>query len=648
MKYPILFSPFKLKENVVLRNRVVMAPMNTNFARSDGFISRQYADYFLERAKGGVGLIIIAPGYVDPRARKRAGSLLLDEEKYLPPLKEFTEALHKEGAKVLQQLNHNGRLLASSSEFKTSGGLCVGPSAVPHLLTGQVPEVMSKEDIKVMIGRFVTNAVHAKIAGYDGVEIHGGHGYLINQFLSGYSNKRTDEYGGSLENRRRFAVEIVRAVRAAVGEDFIISFRLGAMEYNPGGVVLEEAVALAKVLETEGVDILNVTAGNSESPKTALKMFPPTSVPQGCYSDFSRVIKEAVKIPVSIMGRIATPERAEEILEKGESDLITVGRGLVADAYWVDKCRQNRREELRQCIGCLQGCYEKLAKEEALTCIYNPFVGHESTPLQPAQNKKKVWIIGGGPGGMEAARVAALRGHEVSLFEAQDCLGGQVNIVSLPPGKGEFQEIIRYYDHELARLDVKINLGCAVEAGDIEKGAPDAVVVAVGSDPLIIPLPGIDQENVLSSREVLKGAPCGEKIVVCGGGLVGLETALFLDRLGKDITMIEMAEKLVADAGPLNRARLLQELAETGIKARTGTKLAAIEGNKVIVETGEGREEIYADTVVLALGARAKKALEQEVRNSSFSGEIYAVGDCVTARRILDAVADGAAAAQQI
>lgn len=648
MKYPILFSPLKLKENIVLRNRVVMAPMNTNFAQGDGFISRRYADYFIERAKGGVGLIIIAPGYVDPRARKRAGSLLLDEEKYLPPLKEFTDALHKEGAIVLQQLNHNGRLLTSSFEFKTAGGLCVGPSAVSHLLTGHVPEVMTKDDIQVMIGRFVTNAAHAKMAGYDGVEIHGAHGYLINQFLSGYSNKRTDEYGGSLEKRMRFALEIVRGVRAAVGKDFVISFRLEAMEYNPGGVTLKEAVALAKVLEAEGVDILNVSAGNSESPETALKMFPPTSVPQGCYSDFSRAIKEAVNIPVSVMGRIATPERAEEILENGESDLITVGRGLLADAHWANKCLQNRRGELRQCIGCLQGCYEKLAKEESLTCIYNPFVGHESHPLQTAYTKKKVWVIGGGPGGMEAARVAALRGHEVSLFEAQDCLGGQINIASLPPGKGEFNEIIRYYTHELARLDVEINLGCSVGVWDIDKGAPDAVIVAVGSDSMTISIPGIDQENVVSSREVLRGIPCGEKIVVCGGGLVGLETALFLDRFGRDITLIEMGKKLVVDAGPLNRTHILQELNKSYIKVRTDTRLVAIEGDKVIVETAENREEICADTVVLALGATPKRALEQELRNSSFAGEIYAVGDCVAARKILEAVAEGAAVAQQL
>jgi 2,4-dienoyl-CoA reductase-like NADH-dependent reductase (Old Yellow Enzyme family)/thioredoxin reductase len=545
-------------------------------------------------------------------------------------------------------LNHNGRLLTSSSEFKTSGGVVIGPSAVPHKLTGDIPQVMTKKDIQDMIQRFVINAKHAKMAGYDGVEIHGAHGYLINQFLSCYSNKRTDEYGGSLENRMRFALEIVREVRRAVGDDFVISFRLEAMEYNPGGVNTEEAVVLAKALETEGVDMLNVTAGNSESPITALKMFPPTSVPQGCYSHFSKVIKESVSIPVSVMGRIASPERAEEILEAGEADLVTIGRGLLADAHWVNKCSQGRREELRQCIGCLQGCYEQLAKEEALTCIYNPFVGREYQPLEPAKEKKKVWVVGGGPGGMEAARVAALRGHDVELFEAQDVLGGQVNIASIPPGKAEFKEIMRFYNHELKRLGVKVHKSRALTVEDVVGSNAQVVVLAVGSDPLVIPVPGVDQENVVSARDVLLGAPCGQNVVVCGGGLVGVETALFLDQNNKNVTLIEMRDRLVADAGPMNKARLLDELSKSSVKALTCTKLSAIDGNRVIVETTDGSQEILADTVVLALGAKARRGFEEALRNSAFTGEVYAVGDCVNARKILEAVAEGAATALQI
>lgn len=643
--YPLLFSPLRLNRRVTVRNRVIMAPMNTNYARSDGFISEQYANYFIERAKGGTGLIVIAPGYVDPRAKKRAGSLLLDEEKYIPPLRKFTAAIHREGAAVIQQLNHNGRLLTSSKEFKTAGGVCVGPSPIPHKLTGEVPQVMTHDDIQVMVRRFVTNAVHAEMAGYDGVEVHGAHGYLINQFLSRYSNKRTDEYGGSLENRMRFALEIVRGIRAAVDRDFLVSFRLEAMEFNPGGVDIEEAAALGKALEKNGVDLLNVTAGNTESPPTALRMFPPTSVPQGCYGDYAARIKQAVSVPVSIMGRIASPERAEEILAAGQSDLVTIGRGLLADSHWVEKCMTGRRAELRQCIGCLQGCYEQLAKELPLTCIYNPFIGKEGQELPPANPPVTVWVAGGGPAGMEAARVCALRGHMVSLFEAESELGGQVPLASIPIGKAEFMEIVRYYSHELRRLGVTITTGKRLTADDIVAGKPDAVILATGSTSLTLPLPGLDGKNVISGREALTGSACGKKVVVCGGGLVGVETALTLHARNHTVELIEMRDAILADAGSMNRAKLLLEVEKTGIAIHTGTTLLGVKNGSVLVETKDGEEALPADTVVLALGARADQTLEKALRESGYQGAIHAAGDCVRARKILEAVAEGAEAA---
>lgn len=645
MAYKNLLSPLKLSDKVTLRNRVVMAPMNTNYANPDGSINKKYSDYFIERAKGGVGLIIIAPGYIDRKAKKRAGSLLLDDPQFVPALKEFTDAIHKEGAAVLQQLNHNGRLLTSSKEFNTAGGVCIGPSAVPHVITGEIPRVMTQEDIDFIIDCFVVNARHAKMAGYDGVEIHGAHGYLINQFLSGYSNKRTDAYGGSLENRMRFAVEIVNAVRKEVGLDFIISFRLEANEYNPDGVDIEEAIVLAKRLEEIDVDLLNVTAGNTESPKTALRMFPPSSVPQGCYSHYSKAIRAAVKIPVSIMGRIASPERAEEILEAGDSDLVTIGRGLLCDAHFVNKCATGRRQELRQCIGCLQGCYEELAKERPLTCIYNPFVGREAEETRTALKKKDIWIIGAGPAGMEASKVAAIRGHSVTLFDSMNELGGQIGLASAPPGKAEFKQIVGYYKYELARLGIAIKLGHTVTVEEIIAGNPDAVILAVGSNSLMLPLPGLDQTNVISAREVLAGAACGSKVVVCGGGLVGLETAMFLANKGKKVEVIEMLDRLAGDAGPVNRTRLLQEFAEAKITALTSTKLVGVKGDRVMVEIANGAESLTADTVVLALGARSDDRMEKELRSSDYKGEIYTAGDCVRARKILDAVAEGADAA---
>lgn len=647
-QYKNLLSSIRIG-NTTVRNRTIMAPMNTNYANQDGSISKRFADYFVERAKGGVGLIIISPGYIDRRSKKRAGSLLLDDERYVPALREFTDRIHSHGAKILQQLNHNGRLLTSSKELKTAGGLCVGPSAVAHVLTGEIPHVLTVPEILHLEELFVLSAVNAKAAGYDGVEIHGAHGYLVNQFLSNYSNKRTDEYGGSMKNRMRFALEIVRKIRKAVGEDFIISFRLCGEEYNPGGFCIDDAVVLARELEKEGVDLLNLTFGNTESPKTALKMFPPAAAERGCYAHYALPVRRAVNIPVAVVGRITSPECAEEILESGQADMVTMGREFLCDPYFVEKCVTGRRDEIRQCVACLQGCYERLAKEEPLTCLYNPFVGREHIPVEKSEKPKDVWVIGAGPAGMEAARVASMRGHRVKLFERTDRLGGQVILAATPPGKTELLEIIRYYSAVLGKeKNLSIELKHEVTAEEIINAAPDAVILAVGSDPLALPLPGLDQDNVVSGRDVLSGAHCGERIVVCGGGQVGIETALFLEEQNKHVELIEMTDKLAADAGPLNHARLLRELYDNNITVYPLTKLLRVEGSNVVVDRDGEQLNLEADTVVLALGARPRSELEKALNESSYNGEIIKVGDCIRAGRILDATADGAAVALKI
>ena len=643
-QFPTLLSSIQIG-SVTVKNRVIMAPMNTNYANPDGSISKRFADYFVERAKGGVGMIIISPGYIDRRSKKRAGSLLFDDERFIPALREFTDRIHAEGSVILQQLNHNGRLLTSSKELKTAGGLCVGPSAVPHLLTGEIPHVLTVEEIHHLEDLFVLSAVNAKAAGYDGVEVHGAHGYLVNQFLSRYSNKREDEYGGTMRNRMRFALEIVSRIREAVGEDFIISFRLCGEEYNPNGFNIDDAVVLAKELEKCGVNLLNLTFGNTESPRTALRMFPPAAVSRGVYAHFAEPVRRAVNIPVSVVGRISSPERAEEILTAGQSDMVTLGRELLCDPYFVRKCMEGRRDEIRQCVACLQGCYERLAREEPLTCLYNPFVGREHEPVLPAEKTENVWIVGGGPAGMEAARVAAMRGHSVTLFERSEKLGGQLPLAAAPPGKTELFEIIRFYEAVLSHSEnVTVKTGHEVTVDEIVENAPDAVVLAVGSNSLVLPLPGLDQPNVISGRDALAGVPCGEQVVICGGGQVGIETALYLDEQGKKVDLIEMSDHLAADAGPLNHARLMQELYDNNIPVHTGTRLLAVEGNEVVTAQGDAEVRFPADTVILAMGARADTALEKALAASSYRGRVLKAGDCIKAGFILDATATGATA----
>lgn len=646
--FPKMLSSIQIGPMTV-RNRVIMAPMNTNYANTDGSISKRFADYFVERAKGGVGLIIISPGYIDRRSKKRAGSLLFDDESFVPALKEFTDRIHAEGTKILQQLNHNGRLLTSSKELKTNGGLCVGPSAIPHLLTGEVPHVLTVDEIHHLEDLFVLSAVNAKAAGFDGIEVHGAHGYLVNQFLSNYSNKREDEYGGSLKNRMRFALEIVRKIRAATGDDFIISFRLCGEEYNPNGFNIDDAVVLAKELEKADVNLINLTFGNTESPRTALKMFPPAASPRGCYAHFAEPVRRAVNIPVSVVGRISSPERAEEILEAGQADMVTLGRELLCDPYFVRKCAEGKRDELRQCVACLQGCYERLAKEEPLTCLYNPFVGREHEPIEKVEEPETVWVIGGGPAGMESARVAAMRGHKVTLFERSEKLGGQLPLAAAPPGKTELFEIIRYYNTVLTNSEnIEMVLNHEVTVEEIVAGNPDAVILAVGSNSLTLPLPGLNQKNVISGRDALSGVSCGDRVVICGGGQVGIETALFLEEQDKHVELIEMTDNLAADAGPLNHARLLQDLYNNNIIVHKQTKLMRVEGNIVVTDHLGEELRLLADTVILAMGARAETSLEKKLAKSSYVGKVLKSGDCIRPGFILDATATGAASGLEV
>ena len=635
IRFEWLSKPLTIKR-ISIRNRIVMPPMNTNFAEADGSVSKRFTNFYVERGKGGVGLIIVSPAYIDPAARKRAGSLLLHDDRFIPKLKDFTAAVHATGAKVLQQLNHNGRLITSSKELKTAvKGGAVGPSPIPHLVTGEIPHVLTVEEIKELIEKFGQSARRAKEAGYDGVELHGTQGYLINQFYSLYSNRRTDEYGGNLENRMRFPLEVYRRVRELTGNEFLISYRVNAREFAPIETPIQDVITLCQRLEKEGVDLLHVSVGNSETPAMLLKGTPTGSTSPGCYADLAASIKAKVKVPVIAVGRIHTPGIAEEILREEKADLIATGRALIADPHWPEKAFKGESERIRLCIGCNQGCVERLAQEKEVRCLYNPEVGHEYE-FSLSSKRKKVWIIGGGPGGMEAALIASLRGHDVELFEKEKEIGGQSLLTATAPGKQEFFLIKDFLASELERLRVLIHVEEEVTVEKVLENIPDAVVVATGSLPLIPEIPGINKANVVTAWDVLRGKEVGEKVIVAGGGLVGVETALFLSKKGKKVVLIEMLDDIGRDAGPLNRARLKEALDGTGIEVKCKTELLRIEGKWVTVRGEEGEYDIPMETVVLALGAKAQDSLlhslEGKVR------ELYGIGDCVTPRKMIDAI----------
>jgi 2,4-dienoyl-CoA reductase-like NADH-dependent reductase (Old Yellow Enzyme family)/thioredoxin reductase len=640
-----LFEPLTIK-GVTIRNRIVLPPMNTNFAEADGSVSERFKRYYVERGKGGAGLLIVSSAYIDPAARKRAGSLLIHDDRFIPKLSDFVQAAHATGAKILQQINHNGRLLSSSKELRTavSGG-AIGPSAVPHLVTGEIPHVLNKGEIRELVEKFGQAARRAKEAGYDGVELHGTHGYLLNEFFSCYSNRRTDEYGGTLENRMRFSVEIYRRVRELTGDDFLIGYRFNAREFAPVETPLEDVVALCQRLEQEGVDLLHMSVGNSETPGMLIKFIPFGSSPRGCYADLAGAIKKHLRTPLVAVCRINTPEVAEKILAEKKADFVATGRALIADPWWPEKALRGESERIRRCVACNQGCMEQLVQEKQVTCIYNPEVGHEGE-LTAAKTRKKVWVIGGGPAGMEAAVVASTRGHEVDLFEKETELGGQLLLAALPPGKEEFFGIRDFLAHELKRLKVSVHTGKEVTSESVIEKKPDAVVVATGAVPLIPEISGIHEATVVTAWDVLRGKRVADQVVVVGGGLVGAETACFLSKQGKKVTLIEMLEEVGRDAGPLNRARLREELSQTDIDVRCKARLVGIGPKGINVQGESGEYELPAGTVVLALGATSRDSLSSALKGKI--PEVYAIGDGVAPRRLLEAIHEAFAVASKI
>lgn len=632
--FGLLFRPLTIK-GIVIRNRIVMPAMNTNLAEHDGSVSERFTKYFVERGKGGVGLIIVSPGYIDPTARKRGGSLLYHDDRFIPKLRYFTSAIHRTGAKVLQQLNHNGRLVSSSKELKTAVTTgAVGPSPVPHLVTGEIPHVLTVDEISGLIEGFGQAGRRAKEAGFDGVELHGTQGYLINQFFSLYSNRRTDEYGGSLENRMRFPLAVYRRVRELTGQGFLVSYRGNAREFAPIETPLQDVITLCERLEEEGVDLLSIAVGNGETPANLYHRASLAATSE-CYRNLFASVREKVKVPMIAVGGINTPDIAEEVLREGKADLVATGKALIADPHWPEKALKGETERIRRCIGCYQGCLERLAQEMEVTCLYNPEVGREGE-LSFSPRRKRVWIIGGGPGGMEAAIVAATKGHDVELFEKEMELGGQSLLTATTPGKEEFLGVKDFLVNELSRQNVSVHLGMEITATEVLQKKPDSVIVATGSLPLIPGIPGIGKDNVVTAWDVLKGKEVGEKVVVAGRGYIGVETALFLSKKGKQVVLVEMLDDVGQDVGPMNRIRLKDGLKGMGVETRCKTELLSV-GEESVTVRGENEEyEIPMDTVVLAAGRRPLDALLYGLEGKV--DELFGVGDCVAPRTMIEAI----------
>ncbi len=645
MEFKRLFEPYQLR-GLTLKNRLISAPCERNYANVDGSVTQRYIDYVVERAKGEVGLIIVESMYIDPAGRGHIRQLGIYDDKLIPGLRRLTDAVHANGAKVASEPMSCGR---ETSSYIT-GFQPYGASNVPCkvLAGGEAPRELTVAEIEGLIDGFGEAARRSLEAGFDLVEIHGAHGYIINQFLSPFTNKRTDEYGGSFENRMRFPLEVVARVREVVGDDVPLAYRMSGDEKIEGGLTIDDMVGFSQELEKSGIDLIDVSAGIYES---VVWVVQPMAFPRGCLVDLGRRIKEKVSIPVSIVGRINHPELAEEILATGKADFIAVGRALHADPYWPMKAQEGRVEDIRICPACMS-CSDQLATNLPITCAINPEAGNErDLAIKPAPRRKKVLVVGAGPAGMEAARVADLRGHEVILCEKRDRVGGQLHYASRAHHKKEFEEVIRFLEVQLKKSGVDIGLGTEVTPALIRETNADAVIIATGAMSALPFTPGVDKSHVhlavdvLDNRVTLKG-----KTAIIGGGLVGLETALFLLENGvSPLIITEPTDKLGGNIGLRTGWFIRNEVTNhPDIDVRMETTVEEIRDDSIVVQHKGYVDELKVENVVLAVGMRSNDTLAEQLKAEGTIGELYVIGDSNIPRTMKEAFEEAAIAARRV
>ena len=638
MKFKAMFQPIEIG-NMTVKNRFVVPPMGNNFANTDGTMSEQSAAYYAERAKGGFGLITIEATVVHPDAKGGPRKPCLYDDSMIESFQKVIEACHREGAKVSIQLQNAG----PEGNAKNAGAPIKAASSICTQCGRDIPQTLTTEEIYHLVDGYADAAERAWKAGADAVEVHMAHGYLVNSFLSPRTNKRVDEFGGCFENRMRFPRLIIEKIRERVGDRIAVLARINSSDEILGGNDVHDSAAIAACLEDYGVDALHVSRSVHIRDEY---MWAPTAVHGGFSADLVTEIKRAVTIPVITVGRFTEPQYAELLVREGRTDLVAFGRQSLADPEMPKKALEGRLEDMIPCIACLQGCVPSMYQGKPLCCLTNPFLGHESEQWKMAETSKKVMVIGGGVGGLCAAFVAAERGHSVTLYEAGHVLGGNMRLAAFPPGKGDITNMVRAYIHRCEKDGVRIVLGQEVTLELIRKENPDAVIVATGAKPLVLPIEGIDQPEILSGSAVLDGtcAP-GKKVLVVGGGMVGCEIAALLGEQEHEVDVIELRGEIGADVIREHKIYLMKEFEQYRIGQITGAKVCRFYKDGVEYESADGtRQEARGyDSVVLAMGYRSFNPFAGQIEK--LGKEVYVIGDAHQARRALEATSEAYQAA---
>ena len=645
-----LFEPGKMGK-VELKNRIIMAPCGTHYSSHYGFVTEQQLAYYGERAKGGAGLIVTEGASTRKPPRGKPGRILVNEDKFLPGMKKLADIIHAGGAKaVMQMSSHQG----SMDEVDPAS-----PSGIPHPFTGwstSIPKqarIITVADLEELVAEYGEAARRIMEAGFDGVMIHGANGYLACELLSTVFNKRTDAYGGDLKGRAKYLLDTVREVKKKTSSDFPVILRLMGSDRlskigGTDGWGIEDSVELCKIVEENGATAVNITSGSLVTPEWT---GPPYYIPSGCNIDITAVIKRSgVKIPVWITGKIDEPSLAEEILRDGKADFICMGRALICDPYWPAKVKEGRVEDICPCIWDKRCIEDVVVDFQPMSCTVNPIVGKErefQAKLPRVTRQKKVLVLGGGPGGMQAAIIAAQKGHDVTIWEKSNALGGQLILAAIPPDKQDLGNLLTYLKVQLVKSGVKVVLNKEATTKAVDEFAPDSVIVAVGSSPFIPDIPGINGENVLNCREVLSGGKkVGKKVVVIGAGHVGCETCFFLAEKGANVTLT-FPEPALEVKYWMFKKYFLDKLKEYNIKVFPQVQYRKITRNGVELTTREGEEILLeADSIVLAAGSTPNKALGESLKGKYL--DFAEIGDCVKARKIREAIEEGIWAAAAI